>query len=323
MPKDPKSSITTPSPDRRGGKHTPDIENLRAEMLDYIYTVAEGSTGRFVDLKDFAAEYGLQVGTVYGLVFDCDRQGLVVDASSLGSPCAALTPSGIQEVQARRRRRADPALRSAAARNGLLRWLYNQDLANVHMPITNKFLESEESIFEGDQLTQDEIDRAAEYLYEKQLIKGVPAWGARGPLRAEITHQGRDCVENYGGNVAEYLRDQRSGGPSINTTIGTINNSGAIAVASTGATQNVTSGTDPSALAAFAKTLLTALPNLSLPREVAGEAEQSLKEVAEAGTDTERAASAFRRFVSYLVDAGKPVVTDVMMWIARNSLPSI
>ncbi|OHX04586.1 hypothetical protein [Micromonospora sp. WMMB235] len=300
-----------------------DIDTLRHEMLDRIYTEAGGSTHRYVELNGFAADIGIEVDVAYSLVKDCSMRGLVEDASTFGGPSAALTPAGIREVQARRRRRADPALRSAAARNSLLRWFYAQDLADVHMPLTNKFLESDESTFEGERFGSNEIERAAEFLAGRGLIKGVSASGVRGPLRAKITIEGQDCVERHGGNVSEYIRDQRGTAPSINTNIGTINSSGALAVGSTGVTQSVTVGADPAALAEFAKTLLAELAKLPLPATVAEQAHDALREVAEAGEDTSRASNAFQRFVGYLVDAGKPVVTAAFMIAAQHyGLPS-
>ncbi|MEH1017816.1 hypothetical protein V6U90_32730 [Micromonospora sp. CPCC 206060] len=38
----------------------------------------------------------------------------------------------------------------------------------------------------------------------------------RGPVRAEITTDGIDCVTDWESNVAAYLRDQRGYGPTIN-----------------------------------------------------------------------------------------------------------
>ncbi|MGC5305972.1 hypothetical protein [Micromonospora zamorensis] len=270
-----------------------------------------------MSLQEFMAEHEVDLATCLGLVRDLADQGLVNDASGMGDPCAFLTAAGIRDVQERESRRNDPALRLATARKGLLRWFYEQDLADVHMPVTTKVLESDWSLHEGERLTDREVDRAAEFLAAHELIKGTRAWGSRGPIRAKITVKGQGCVEHYGGDVAEYLRDQRSA-PAINTHIGTINSSGALAVGSTGVTQNVTTSADPAALASFAKTLLAELPNLPLPASAVDQARESLTEVVEAGDDTSRATGAFGRAVGYLIEAGKPVVTAAFLALAQH-----
>ena len=67
----------------------------------------------------------------------------------------------------------------------------------------------------GTRFSDLEIQHAAEYLSNRQLIKGVGTVQTRGPLRAEITTEGIDCVTDWESNVAEYLRDQRGYGPTI------------------------------------------------------------------------------------------------------------
>jgi hypothetical protein len=300
-----------------------DIDTIRYKALEWIYLKAEGSQAEVVTLGDFMTEEGVDLGAALGLVRELAHLGLVNDVSGMGNPSAFLTPAGAQEIQGRMKRRNDPALRRAAARNGLLRWLYKQDANRVHMPFPNKVLDAEESLFEGERLTADEIDQAAEFLAGRGLIKGPGSLGARGPLRVEITPEGQDCVEYNGGDVADYLRERRTGAASISTHIGTINSSGALAVGSTGVSQRVTMGTDPAALAEFARTLMAEMRELPLPAHTAQEARDALQEVAEAGDDRAKAATAFGRFVGYLVDAGKPVVTAAFMIAARHyGLPS-
>ncbi|MEU8186739.1 hypothetical protein [Micromonospora carbonacea] len=300
-----------------------DIESLRYKALEWIYAKAGGSQDEVVTLGDFMAEEGISLGATLGLVRELASLGLVNDASGMANPSAFLTPTGAQEVQGRMKRRGDPVLRRAAARNGLLRWFYKQDVNGIHMPVTGKVLDAEESLFEGERLTADEIDQAAEFLAGRGLIKGAGSFGSRGPVRAKITPEGQDCVEHNGGDVSDYLRERRTGAASISTHIGTINSSGALAVGSTEVSQNVTMGTDPAALAEFARTLMAELRELPLPADTAEEARSALQEVAEAGEDTAKAATAFRRFVGYLVDAGKPMVTAAFMIAARQyGLPS-
>jgi hypothetical protein len=161
----------------------------------------------------------------------------------MGRAAARIMLAGIAKAQAFRERRDDPQLRVAAARNVLLRWMYEQHLSDRHMPIPTDVLASPRATYMGKPFTEAEVRRAAAYLAAKDLIKGPGAWGSAGsPVRASITPQGQDCVEEYGGDVSEYLRDQARGG--IVNEIGTFNqHGGAVAFGNTGPiTQNVASG---------------------------------------------------------------------------------
>jgi hypothetical protein len=259
---------------------------------------------------------------VYELVRHLADRGLVKDWSDHDDACAVLEVDGAREVQDRRRRRADPQLRAAAARTGGLQWFYRQDLAGEGTTETSHVLTAEESLFMGDRLTAGEIDRAAEYLASKGLIKGVEVAEFRGPAWARITAEGHDCMENNGGNVSDYLRDQSPGSTLITNSIGTLNNSGALAVGSTGVTQNVTVEVDPTAVAGLVKALLAELPKLPLDSHGLATAREALEEVQRQvdcpDPQPERVASAFGRFVSYIMEAGKPVVTAAFMLAARH-----
>jgi hypothetical protein len=113
-------------------------------------------------------------------------------------------------VPARRRRRDDPALRAAAARSGLLRWMYHQHIDGVNMPHPSRFASSPEANFEGGPFTDVEIGRAAEYLAKRELIKGPGAFGSTGPLLANINPDGMDCVVDWSADVSAYLRRQET-----------------------------------------------------------------------------------------------------------------
>lgn len=126
--------------------------------------------------------------------------------STLGDARAQLTPYGLEVVEERLRRRSSPAARSAAARKALLIWLWHRKHDGTHFPVLDSILESDESLFEGDRLTISEVDRAAAYLDSKALIKGTKVDGREGPVRAEITPEGQDCVEHYDGDISTYER---------------------------------------------------------------------------------------------------------------------
>ncbi|MEV0568020.1 hypothetical protein [Dactylosporangium sp. NPDC050588] len=298
------------------------FEALQRQALDWIYTKSQGRSDVSVGLTEFMTETGTDLGTAMGIVSYCASQGLIQNVSGMGNPAARLTGHGIREVQQRRARASDPVLRVRAARNALLRWLYEQHLTSVNMAFVSKFTESAYAQHEGSPFTLAEIGRAAAYLVEKDLIKGVSAYGATGPIRANITPLGMDCIEN-GENVSDFVGNRGGSNPTFNVSVGTINSSGALVMSGTNFTQQVTVGTDPAALANFARTLLENIDRIPLSNETAGEARSALQEASSPDATPEQVSGAFQRFVGYLADAGKPVVTAAFMLIAQHyGLPS-
>lgn len=192
-----------------------DAVAFRDQLVDWVYEKAHGTVTENIPIMEFAESVGLNRDGAYTLLRFCRDQGLLNDkASGMGNPCALLTSYGIADVLERRRRRADPALRAGACRTRLLRWFYRQRIAQVHMPITGHFGQDDEALWEGTRFSDVEIQDAAEYLSDKRLIEGLSVDQIRGPVRAEITSQGIDCVTDWESNVSQYLRDQRGYGPT-------------------------------------------------------------------------------------------------------------
>ncbi|WP_327029892.1 hypothetical protein OG989_05650 [Micromonospora sp. NBC_01740] len=197
-----------------------DTVATRDALLDWAYDQAGGDTMSDVPVTPFAEERALDLDTGFTLVDICVASGLARSASTFGNPSIMLTPDGLTYVQKRRRRREDPALRAAAARNELLRWMYRQHIAGVHMPLPSGFISAPEATFEGSAFTKKEIELAAQYLAKRELIKGPGAFGHTGPLRADITPDGMDCVADWSANVSAYLRRQE---PTVSTSTSTYN----------------------------------------------------------------------------------------------------
>ena len=99
---------------------------------------------------------------------------------------------------------------------------------------------------------------AAAYLESRGLITGTRTAQSEGPVRAKITSDGTDCVDQFDGEVQAYIsRPASAGSPTI--TIGTFNNHGRnTAIASTGVNQQV-SGVDAAGFAEFARVLIDGL----------------------------------------------------------------
>ncbi|MFJ8444043.1 hypothetical protein [Kitasatospora griseola] len=253
---------------------TTGVDVLQEQLIEWVHTQAQeaGDPLRGVDIGPFAEQHSLDLAQALQLLFFCKEQGLLSDrGTTMGRAIAAITPFSATWMADRIRQREDHAARVAAARSGLLVWLWHRKHEGIHMPPIAGVLDAPQSLFAGIRLTGYEMDRAAAHLQEKGMIKGVArAWGADGPLRAEITAQGEDCVENYEADLAAYER-RNNGASSTNFHIGT--NTGNIAANNREVTQTATTnqGINPSELVLLARSLRQAAPVLGLPESDAEE----------------------------------------------------
>lgn len=188
---------------------TNNLPELHEAFIEWIYDHSDRTPLGDVDFQEFSDEHSLNLEASFTLLRQCKDRGFVDDRySTMGTPTANLTGYGREWVNQRKKHRSDRVLRIAAARNGLLRWLWERKQDGAHMPIVDDVLKSPESMFEGERLTLPEIDRAAVSLKAKGLILGVMVAQRLGPVRAETTESGDHCVEQYGGNVSEYEQRQ-------------------------------------------------------------------------------------------------------------------
>jgi hypothetical protein len=146
---------------------------LLEPLIEWVYHQTMDDHRLGAEIRPFCADRGLTANDDWGLLYYGTSKGLLTDDGSLGTAGAALTPAGLAWMEQRLHRRADPLLRAAAARNGLLVWLWEQKQAGVNMPIVSEFLQSTTASFEGEPFRDDELDRAAEHLKTTGLIKGA------------------------------------------------------------------------------------------------------------------------------------------------------
>ncbi|WP_306191462.1 hypothetical protein [Streptomyces sp. MK5] len=244
-----------------------DFVALHEPLVEWVHEQTAADATEYVTITPFGELHGLDEEQSFRLLLTCKGWGLLSDRyATMGDPAANLTPRGLQWVQERQRRRADPRARSAAARKGLLTWLWEQKNDGVGYPNVESILQSHHSLFEGERLKPDEIDRAGAYLLSKALITGIKTGQTEGPVRAEITAEGQDCVEHFEGDVSTYERRNSSG----NTTFNIGENTGNIAANSRDFTMNAMSnkdGIDPAAVVMLARALRQAAPALELPED--------------------------------------------------------
>lgn len=291
---------------------TAEFADVYDPLLEWVYDRAIENDLGDVDIRPFAEQHGFVGPQAFALLRYAKAKGTMDDRrSTMGIPAASLTSLGIEVMEDRRRRRASPVARSAAAQRGLLLWLWAQRDAGVGYPVVDKILEEPESMFQGTRLSADNIDRAAAYLAEKGLIRGMTVDQRRGPIRAEITAEGQDCVEHFDGDVGAYERRNSSG----NTTFNIGSNTGNIAANSRDFTLNATTnnGIDPARVVMLARALRQAAPVLELPEGEAAEFVRlatSLEE--EAGGGNPDPARLQRWGASMLAILNSPVVSGAL-----------
>ncbi|MFF2523540.1 hypothetical protein [Streptomyces liangshanensis] len=181
----------------------------------------------------------------------------------------------------------DPVVHINASRTALLKWLWRQKhqqgpgepMPNVMDVLSDDGL----SLDQGVRFTQGEIDRASAYLEQHGLIRGGGTVNQMaGPVLAEITAAGEDCVEGYNGDVGAYVRRGDNG----LVTFHIATNNGNIAANSTGVTQNsaTPAGFDPAQVLAVVSLIRQLTPALT---PEAGEQQALLAQTSELQAATE------------------------------------
>ncbi|MFI1769159.1 hypothetical protein ACH41H_45010 [Streptomyces sp. NPDC020800] len=303
---------------------TAEFATLYDPLLEWVYERASENDLGTVDIRPFAQEHGFTDQQAFALLRYAKGKGALNDRhSTMGIPVANLTPSGIEVMEERRRRRASPVARSAAARRGLLVWLWGQTEKDVNYPAVEKILEVPESLFEGARLTADEIDRAAAYLEEKGLIKGIKVADRRGPVRAEITAEGQDCVEHFDGDAGAY--DRRHSGTTYNTYLP--NAQGVIVGEQQNFTQNNTAGIDPRAFIQLAGYVGQISGTLGIPEPERVELERAAQGLHAEATAESPQRSRLRELASQVKDrllaAGSTMAAQVGIQMAEQALNSL
>lgn len=179
-------------------------------LLRWIAETA-GTLDSVVNLTGFA-DGDVSLSSVITLARCLAADGLVTVGASGRTATATLTADGIAAAEQAAGARADPRQRSQALRRGMITWLADRENASSTPHNWEIFLLDPRSTFQGDFFTIDELAREARYLAERGLIRGLASGGAdSGWTRPRLTAKGRDCNDDYGGDVAESLKPAQPG----------------------------------------------------------------------------------------------------------------
>jgi hypothetical protein len=180
-------------------------------LLRWIHETAR-TCDTTVDLAGFA-EHDVLLGSVVTLADRLASDGLIIVGSSGQTATATLTVDGVTAAEQAAAARADPRQRTQALRQGMITWLADRENASDAPHDWTRFLRDPRSTFCGDFFTTHDLAREAQYLAEHGLIRGLAARDGTdsGWTLPRLTAKGRDCNDDYGGNVAESLKPEQPG----------------------------------------------------------------------------------------------------------------
>jgi hypothetical protein len=126
---------------------------------------------------------------------------------SLATVQASITPAGRARAAELTAGQRDRSGRQWACRSALLWWLYDVDAVETmkRSKTWDGFLADTRSSYFGDPFSEQEVDRAAAWLYRHKLIDGVIPAEADGPIQAYALDEGVRCVERFDADVRRYL----------------------------------------------------------------------------------------------------------------------
>lgn len=147
----------------------------------------------------------------------------------------------------------------------------------------DRLVEQDAFRFYGEPFTVDEVNEAAKFLVEVDLIRATPVWGPD-IVRPALTALGQQCVEFHDGNVRNFLNPPQNGGSvtynqNINGPV-----TGQVAQGDT-VNQTQNQGIDAATLAEIFKAMRDALSSVEDPddREDVSDAIRELEVAVEEG----------------------------------------
>jgi hypothetical protein len=117
------------------------------------------------------------------------------ETHDLGSTDCEMTSAGAGRLEHVRSRREDPVGRRRAARDALLRWVYERKVSGVHPPVISDFLTGPAGLFYGLPYPERDVNDASRHLKDRGLLTGTGSSGG-GIIRPSITTAGEALVES-------------------------------------------------------------------------------------------------------------------------------
>jgi hypothetical protein len=165
--------------------------------------------------------------------------------------------------------------RTNAVARAFLCWL---DEHEARHPNSHDYLD-EEPVVDNLPVTEQELERAVLRVESYGLIKGLKAMGSRIPLRVHLLDPGRECIDDYDGDLARFREAQgRPGNQHVTIHQGDHGQAAAFAGRDVVQTMNVTE--DPDRLRDVARASREVLP--LVPEEHRTEIERAVEDAEDA-----------------------------------------
>lgn len=255
-------------------------------LLDWLADRAGGTQPGFEDVTLFVRDQGLPTDSAQLLVEHLAGRGVIEPLRASGGRTEAMiTALGIDAVQQVRAERTDVVRRTRELGQRMLTWLLQQEYLDTQPPDWAGFAASEHGRFHGDLFTLGEVERRAGYLSERGLITGLSIdQAAPGTLNPGLTAAGRDCVIDFGANVADYL-NRAPNGPTNHITMN--HSTGQVVVGSENVRQTIRTGLDTRKLREFAEYVRQVAPTLGMTEDQVAAVQADATELCEATEATE------------------------------------
>jgi hypothetical protein len=213
----------------------------RLTVLDWIYDNGGKVPGTSVEVGDlFQDRHPEERLALTADLRDFESRGWVsLDERASGVATVTVQPSGVDFIESIQRHRGDTVGRRRAARDAVLRWLFDCNVEGQSSPVISAFSESAYGFYYGHAFTETERKDATGWLKENGYLKGTGAWGGVIP-RPSITANGESLVESGRSvNDASPASTAADAPPSVMVTVKDSTNVN-IAALSPGATQSAT-----------------------------------------------------------------------------------
>ncbi|MGZ0153754.1 hypothetical protein ACXJJ3_42260 (plasmid) [Kribbella sp. WER1] len=243
-----------------------EIETHASNLLEALYEAHRANADQDAATASYLESAGLDpVQDGFALVDFLAERGLVDANHTAGTPRGWITPEGMHAVQGLYAKRADPKARAALLRTEMLRWLDRQEDEGLQPASFDEFVDALTE--DSEVFSERELRGAAEYLHRNELVEAVHVEESTdGWIHPRLTPEGRECITDHGGDVAEFLRERR-GGPSTthhSTTVHVSDNNGNLVIHGEKFTQNYNAGINVEDLVTFAGGVRQMLPVLGV-----------------------------------------------------------
>lgn len=194
---------------------TTEIDAHASELLEAMYDAERDGSDQDETIATYLQRAGRDSDYGFTLVDWLVQHGMVKSHHTYRTPRGRITPHGMQAIQQLHADRASPKIRAAILRNAMIAWLDEQEERGTHPASFQDFSDSLESAGGRGSFSEREISGAAEHLERQGLVESPQvAEFPAGWIGPRLTARGRECITDYRGDVAEYLRDHSGASPA-------------------------------------------------------------------------------------------------------------